>query len=83
MIGVVLAILMSQSIYDQDLSDVRTIHSASVNSKGVPQSETCADWTVARKTKGRKKAQLEAWVIGVVTGCNLYHPVPGDKGCSR
>ena len=78
MIGLVTAIVMAQSFYDLDLSDVRSIHTPSVNSKGVPMSETCAEWTAARKMNGRKKAQLEAWVVGIITGYNLYHPKSQD-----
>lgn len=50
-----------------DDSDARRI-------PGLDPSPDCAEWTVARRGDRPRADVLEAWVTGVLSGYNLYHP---------
>jgi hypothetical protein len=50
-----------------DVSDVRNVH-------GFNPSPDCAEWMKARRSHRPRSNPHEAWVMGVLTGYNLYHP---------
>jgi hypothetical protein len=50
-----------------DVSDVRTIHSFS-------PSPDCEEWAKARRRSRPRSNPHEAWVLGLLSGYNLYHP---------
>jgi hypothetical protein len=61
-----------------EASDARTIHSGSVDRHGWAISPDCAEWMKARRKRTRRATEMEAWVAGVITGYNLYHPAAAD-----
>ncbi|MBC8020355.1 MAG: hypothetical protein H7X78_03975 [Methyloceanibacter sp.] len=67
MIALVAAALAAQFLAD---SNVRQIH-------GFDPSPDCAEWTEARRGNRSRAEALEAWVTGVLTGYNVYHPKGG------
>lgn len=50
-----------------DDADSRNIHSFS-------PSPDCAEWAQARRRARPRSNPHEAWVLGLVSGYNLYHP---------
>ncbi len=50
-----------------DDSDARTIHSFS-------PSPDCAEWAKARRRARPRSNPHEAWVLGLLSGYNMYHP---------
>lgn len=45
---------------------------------GFPGNDSCADWTQNRTNPDRKQQVLEGWVLGFVTGYNVYGPGSGN-----
>ena len=50
-----------------DDSDAREIHSFS-------PSPDCAEWAKARRRSRPRSNPHEAWVLGLLSGYNMYHP---------
>jgi hypothetical protein len=50
-----------------DDSDARNIHSFS-------PSPDCAEWAKARRQARPRSNPHEAWVLGLMSGYNMYHP---------
>jgi hypothetical protein len=50
-----------------DDSDARTVHSFS-------PSPDCAEWAEERRKASPRSNPHEAWVLGLISGYNLYHP---------
>jgi hypothetical protein len=59
-------------------ADTRTVYSGFVGRDGWAISPDCGEWISARRKHHRGTTAVEAWVAGLISGYNLYHPADRD-----